>query len=574
VAGVVARFEVAVSGDLPRLRVPVGDDAVRWRTFPSERTLVVAARTLTSTVRVLEVLPGLLRDDPRVAVVFAYDATSAFNDGVLELLRTAGCRVMPWEQLGAADPDLILSASENIDVPDGGCPVLVLPHGIGFQKFVPDARSSGTRLSGMVPDSLLASGRGWLAISHPDQEAQLVAAHPGIAGRMLLTGDPCFDELAASLPSAGAYRDALGVRTGQRLVVVSSTWGPTSLIGQDPALPGRLLAELPLDEYRVAAVLHPNVWSGHGAWQVRTLLASAREAGLLLVPPAHAWRPTLVAADLVVADHGSVGLYAAALGKPVVLAAFGDESVPRTAAEDLARTAPRLLREAPLRPQIERALDAEPSGGHGGIRAKVFAEPGHALARLRSAVYDLMKLSDRHDGMPPVLTLPSPEVPPAVVTSWWAAAMVAADEEPTVVTVRRHPASVARRPEGEPGVVWHLACCEQERDSRLTESASVLVHRAPAASRDTARAWVKEALERYPGSWTAVAALPSGGCLAGLRGGTLVEVAGTGRTVAPDLLAAAVHACLRKGLPGQGVVVTLRAGAGPGQDVSVRTVPS
>ncbi|MFC8585612.1 hypothetical protein ACFUGD_13850 [Streptomyces sp. NPDC057217] len=42
------------------LRVPVGRDAERWRTFPGERTLVVAARTVVSTTRVLECLPAVL----------------------------------------------------------------------------------------------------------------------------------------------------------------------------------------------------------------------------------------------------------------------------------------------------------------------------------------------------------------------------------------------------------------------------------------------------------------------------------------------------------------------------------
>ncbi|GGR22583.1 hypothetical protein GCM10010497_25890 [Streptomyces cinereoruber] len=105
------------------LRVPVGRDAERWRTFPGERTLVVAARTVVSTTRVLECLPAVLRDDSRVSVVFAYDPTSAFNDGVLDLLHDSGCRVMPWSQLGDVSPDPVLTASENVDLPEGTCPV-------------------------------------------------------------------------------------------------------------------------------------------------------------------------------------------------------------------------------------------------------------------------------------------------------------------------------------------------------------------------------------------------------------------------------------------------------------------
>lgn len=162
---------------------------------------------------------------------------------------------------------------------------------------MPDSRAPRSRLSGVVPDRLLESGRAWLAISHPGQEDQLLATHPMATGRTLLVGDPCFDELLVSLDQAGAYRAALGVPDGQRLVVLSSTWGPTSLIGQNPGLPARLLAALPYDEFRVAAIIHPNVWSGHGAWQIRTTLAAALDAGLILIPPStpggrHSWPRT------------------------------------------------------------------------------------------------------------------------------------------------------------------------------------------------------------------------------------------------------------------------------------------
>ncbi|WP_309235309.1 hypothetical protein, partial [Streptomyces sp. TRM64462] len=400
---------MAVNASAERLlKVPVGQDAHRWATYRGERTLVVAVRTVTSAVRVLETLPALLRDDHRVTVVFAHDPTSAFGDGVTDVLHDAGCRVMPWEQLGLIEPDLILSASENVDVPDGDCPVLVLPHGIGFQKYVPDARAPRTRLSGVVPDALLEAGRAWLAVSHPDQEEQLRATHPKAAGRTLLVGDPCYDELAASVHRAAAYRRALGVPDGRRLVLVSSTWGPTSLLGRDPELPHRLLASLPYDEYRVAAVLHPNVWSAHGAWQIRSALATALEAGLLLVPAVHSWRPALVAADAVVGDHGSVTLYGAALGTPVLLGAFGSDVVPGTAVEDLGRDAPRLdpLRDA--REQLEAVLREHRAERHAALAERAFAEPGRALERLRTVLYELLGLPEPESGPPPVLTLPPP----------------------------------------------------------------------------------------------------------------------------------------------------------------------
>lgn len=541
------------------LRVPVGYDAHRWSTFRSEKTLVVAARTVTSTVRVLEALPALLRGDSRVAVVFAYDATSAFNDGVLDLLRDTGCRVMPWSQLGDVVPDLILSASENIDVPEGDCPVLVLPHGIGFQKLVPDSRAHQTRLSGVVPDSLLETGRAWLAVSHPDQEAQLLATHPKTSGRTLLIGDPCFDELSTSLPHSASYRQALGIADNQRLVVLSSTWGPTSLLGQDPELPARLLAALPYDEYRVAAVLHPNVWSAHGAWQIRTALAPALEAGLLLMPTAHAWRPALVAAHAVVGDHGSVTLYGAALGKPVLLASFGGDAVPGTAVTRLGQIAPRLDPREDMRRQIESAVRDHIADRYAEISKLAFATPGQALSRLRTALYHLLKLAEPGSAQPPSpLTLPRPDTPTTTVTSWMVSTTAGSEAGHPVITIRRHPATVSGVAGEDADGYLHLVCDEEERDHRLAESASVLIRRHPATTAVTALRWIQDTLKRLPGSRLAATALRGSGCLMGLRDGRIVEATVTGPAVDPGLPAALVYTCLRAGLSLDDTFVTLR----------------
>ena len=543
----------------PHLRVPVGDDAHRWSTFRTRKTLVVAARTVTSTVRVLEALPAVLRGDSRVAVVFAYDPTSAFNGGVLDLLHDAGCRVMPWTQLPAIEPDLILSASENIDVPEGDCPVLVLPHGIGFQKLVPDSRAQRTRLSGVVPDSLIEAGRAWLAVSHPDQEKQLLALQPKVSGHTLLTGDPCFDELAMSLRHAAAFKQALGVAEERRLLVISSTWGPTSALGRDPGLPARLLAQLPYDGYQVGLILHPNVWSAHGEWQIRTLLADALDAGLTLIPPVHEWRPALVAADAVVGDHGSVTLYAAALGKPVLLAAFGSDSVPGTAIARLGQDAPRLSQHGDMYRQIEAAVTAHVPDRYAEVSRLAFAEPGQALARLRTAVYRLLKLAEPEFAPPPQPTLlPRPNTQATAVTSWIVETTAA---EPSVINVRRHPAAVcADRTEGTDAYL-HLACDEDERDQRLTESASILLRHHPAPTAGPALRWTQDTLNRFPGARLAAVALAEGGFLMGLRDGRTIEATVTGAAADPGLPAAVLYTCLRAGLPfdrPRGVVLAVR----------------
>jgi hypothetical protein len=562
----------AVFGSVP-LRVPVGPDAHRWSTFRGDRTLVVAARTVTSTVRILESLPALLHGDRRITVVFAHDPTSAFSAGVLELLHEAGCRVMPWEQLADIRPDLILTASENVDIPEGDCPVLVLPHGVGFQKLVPDSRSSGDRLSGVVAESLLETGRAWLAMSHPAQEEQLLAAHPKAAGRTLLVGDPCFDELVASRSLRGVYRDALGLTEQQRLVVVSSTWGSTSLLGRHPDLPARLLGELPCDTYRVAAIVHPNVWAAHGTWQIRTLQAAALDAGLLLMPDVHAWRPALVAADVVVGDHGSVTLYGASAGKPVLLAAFGEDAVPDTAIQDLAALTPRLETRGDMLRQIEDVMHGHAPDRYASIARGAFAEPGHALARLRAALYQLLKLPE------PPSPPPHPPLPPAAgpiassVTSWQVTTGVSRRDAPPTVVVHRYPAAVSARRETHtdaPLSFTHLACSDGERDTRLVQSASVHLRQHPATTVVGALRWIRDTLTRLPGSLMAASAVHAGGCLVGLQDGRVVEATATGLGREPGLTAAVVYACLRAGRPLDEAWVTLRIDDAHDEDVVLR----
>ncbi|NGO68952.1 hypothetical protein [Streptomyces boncukensis] len=552
----------------------IRDDAARWNTLRSEKTLAVAARTLVSTIRVLECLPSLLRGDSRVAVVFAYDPTSAFSEGVLDVLHDAGCRVLPWDRLTALAPDLLLSASENIDPPQGDYPVLVLPHGVGFQKFVPDSRSPGTRLSGVVGDRLLKSGRAWLTISHPHQHRQLQESHPEAAERTVLVGDPCFDELRAGLGQAARFRRALGVPDGRRLVVLSSTWGSTSLLGRQPQLPARLLEALPYDEYRVAAILHPHVWSAHGEWQIRTLQAAALEAGLILIPPFREWRSALVAASVVVGDHGSVTLYGAALGKPVVLGAFGGDAVPGTAVAALGRRAPRLRTQDSPERVIEPALTRHDPHRYDDVAALAFAESGQALTRLRALVYDLLGLGEPAAPAAPVLAPAAPESEPLPVTSWVVTTSVARDADPPTVEVRRHPAAVART-EGEgPAGFHHLCCAEDERDTRLTESASVLLCREPGGiPAAAALRWIAGTLSRFPGSLLAAARIRGGGCLVGLRDGRVVEAAPTGPDPGAGPLTALVYTCLRAGLPLGPAVVALRTGADREVDVALRVRP-
>ncbi|WP_406147738.1 CDP-glycerol glycerophosphotransferase family protein [Streptomyces sp. NBC_01012] len=545
-----------------RILVPVGPDAARWRTFGTERTVVAAARTVTSLLRVLDVLPEIVHDDPRITVVFAYDPTSAFNNGVLDLLRSQGCRILPWSQLGEITPDLLISASENIKVPHGDYPVLVLPHGVGFHKQVPDSSGPGTRLSGLVHDDLLAARRAWLAISHPDQEAQLAAAHPGTVGRTVLVGDPCLDRLRASVRWRERYRAALGVAAGTRLVLVSSTWGEESLAGSWPGLPADLLAQLPTDEYRVALVLHPNVWSAHGDWQVRLMQRTALESGLIVVDPTDGWQQALVASDLVIGDHGSVTLYGAALDRPLLLGAFGSEAVHGTAGYALRSAAVRLEPDHPLRQQLDAASAGHRRDGFAEVSAAAFAEPGRALSKLRELVYDLLHLPrpkqpGRGPRAFPVRALSATTARSLMVHT----SVVRVPGDEPRVEVRRFPAALAGETAESESAFWHLACDVEEPDTRLTESAAVIWSASEVLTPDAGRQRVSSLLADFPGARIAAVPAGDGRCVVGVRDGASVHV-GTAEGPGPDpgTAAAAVYVCLRLGMPLEAAAMTVVQG--------------
>ncbi len=511
--------------------------------------MLAVARTFTSAVRLLEAL-AVFRRDARVEVLFALDDSSAFSVGVDALLERAGVRLVPWHEIAELGPDLVLMASENVPVRGLDAPVLVLPHGIGFHKYVPDSRGPGRRLSGVVPADRLGEPGVWMAISHPEQREQLRAEHPEAARRCVLIGDLALDRMAASAALRDRYRDALGVGPGQRLVVVSSTWGPGSLLARRRTLPARLLGALPADEYRVALVAHPNVWSWHGPHQLGLWLADAFDAGLVRVPPEAGWQAALLAADVVVGDQGSVSLYATALPRPFLLAAGDGPVVPASPAGELARLAVRLDDAAPLAGQVARAA-AQDTDRLLPLADRMFGARGRTAATLRAFVYELLELAVP-DGDAPLRAVPPPEPAVDEPRSFVVHSRAEADG---ALAVRRWPAAVADPGPAEPGAFRHLSVGDDEPDRRLPDNATVLVRRAPLAG-EAAAAWLSSALDRHPELLVAVTALADGGCAALLRDGSRVRATGTDD---PALAGTALYHRVRAGEPADGSA-TIRVG--------------
>lgn len=377
------------------LPMPVGLDADRWVTRHGCRTVLVVVHTLVSGHRLLDVVDDI-ETDPRIQVVFTV-APDAFQYGVWEMLVGLGALLLPWHQAVRERFDVAIAASRG-GLHELHAPVVLLPHGAGFGKAVQPGPGSGPPaveqiVYGLDAQRLTHNGRvipTVLALPHEGQLAVLERQCPQAVAVARVTGDPCLDRLVASLPFRRQYRDAFGLTSRQRLVVVSSTWGADGVFGHHPDLLPHLMTALPASRFRVAALLHPAVWTAHGRRQVRAWLRDCREAGLIVLDPAEDWRGLIVASDVVIGDHGSVTVYAAAIGRPVLRLAPPTDGVTTTGSAQalLAAQAGALQVDRPLLGQVLAVPPVDPDT----IATALTSRPGQSGLLLTEQIYQLLGL--------------------------------------------------------------------------------------------------------------------------------------------------------------------------------------
>ncbi|WP_260327069.1 hypothetical protein [Streptomyces sp. TLI_185] len=544
------------------IRVPVGDDAARWATRGRSHKVLLVVHNVTAATRLLDVLP-LFHDDFRVQLLATCPGSSAFRAGVVELLDGTGVPVLPWEQAVETPVALAVSASFGGQLRSLSGVLTVLSHGVGYTKTLatPDTRhptpGSGQERSdpvfGMSPEWLLDENdkpiADALVLSHPEQYQRLRTVCPEAAPTAVLAGDPCWDRILAARPYRDRFRRALGVGRGQRLIVLNSTWNPESLFGDGggddvlPSLLPRLTSEFPADEYRLATVLHPNVWQGHGPGQIRAWLDRARRAGLSLIDPLEGWRQALLAADAVIGDHGSVTYYAAALGTPVLLGAAPLAGLdPEAPVHAFVRTAPRLDPARPLRPQLDALVDhhqppSEPA-------EFVSSAPGESATRLRRLFYDRIGIPEP-DAPARLEPLPLPPYEPATHTV------------PLLVLTRllgSGEVSVTRyagpHPAPDNAGEAHTAVHEDTLESEQLPLADVVFRYGDENDpRFVSPAhWTAEILARHPHCALAAYVTGPGSCVVRTRSGTSIRLdAGPGADADPAAYASALHAWLAAG---------------------------
>ncbi|MGW0821008.1 hypothetical protein [Streptomyces sp. NPDC002845] len=372
-----------------------------------------------------------------------------------------------------------------------------------------------------------------IVLSHKEQLDRLALSCPQALPAAVVAGDPCIDQLRAGLPFRENYRQALGLLPGQRLVVVSSTWGGGSVLGSPHAeVLRRALAELPVDEFRVLAAVHPNAWHGHGLWQLHSWLAPFLDSGLLLPAPETAtWKAALCATDFLLGDHGSLTMYGISLGIPCILGTFEESKVaPGSPMERLGRLLPRLSATRPLQQQLAAVVGQQSDPELRAVGQTVTSEPGRANELLRRLFYSWLRL-DEPDHPAAVSTIPVPvqpsgpgarhvphEAPMFVTVSITDDHQVAADGE---VTVRRFPAARQHGP-GRHIASAHLAADRDDPDRRWPRAADVLLVPRGRTADPENDPWCAYAAE-FSGCGLVAAETEGDGCLALFPDGSRVR---------------------------------------------------
>ncbi|WP_344343501.1 translation initiation factor 2, partial [Kitasatospora putterlickiae] len=478
------------------------------------RGVLFAVRSAAALHRLLDVLP-VFDGDARVRCRFTLVPGSAFDVDALAAVASSGARCLSWPEALACHHDLILTASPKGELAALRGPKVLLPHGAGFNKALSEEGSPHLP-SGLDPAFLLSADQRPIAdlhaLAHPDQVARLAAQCPPAGATALVAGDPTLDRILGSLDRREAFRTALG--TGpRRLVVLSSTWGPESLLARHPDLPARLATRLPYDTYQLALVVHPNEYSRTGSFDLARRLRPALDAGLVLAGPYEEWAALLVAGDTVVTDHGSTALYAAALDRPMVAVCDGGpELVPGSPMARLLAAAPRL---DPDGDDAAAVLAAPPTAaGTRRFAEAAFALPGEALTTLGPELYKLLGLAS-----PPWPARPRPLATPPAAPRVPAAFAI---QVRSGRTAEGPVVDIDRLPPWTDLPYHHLAAEYGRAGIREAQSAALLYRWANDAPPSdaarhheyrTAAAWTAEALADHPGCRTAAVILSPTHCL-------------------------------------------------------------
>ncbi|MEU6857807.1 hypothetical protein AB0B28_02855 [Glycomyces sp. NPDC046736] len=450
----------------------------------NRRLLLFAGRTSQALARLRYDVEPLFSPDPRLTIAYTLIPGSRFESGAPDFAHRNDIELLPWSTARTLAPDLVVTASPDPCLYEADAPVLTLPHGAGHNRLRPEL--SG--VSGLSPEQIQGpEGQvpDFMALPGPAALTRLAIDCPAAVPHAEVCGDVCLERLRASTAQRDAYREALGVE-GRNLILLSSSWDATALGRKAETLPERLHAELPLDDFALAYIPHPND-DLTAPSRLTGLLHPQLQNGLIMIPPDEGWRAALVAADCIIGDHGSVTFFGATIGLPVLLATFGFANMPpELPLARFGRTAPRFNQAKPAAPQLREAIARGPVEFD---YAAALAEPTPGPAtRLATAAYRLLNLAPPAPPAPPAVPLPA-QLPQCRPTYSWRWA-------PNGSNGTRYPISIPTTiPDYRDG---HLVADTATPDPRLRNAANVILSHTQPTTVDKAITATRTLLQRHP----------------------------------------------------------------------------
>jgi hypothetical protein len=106
-----------------------------WTTRRPERTVLGVVHNITSATRLFDVIPLLARD-PRIQVFFTCTGSSPFTRGAHEYLAEREVAVLTWDQAVELQADLAISTSHGGRLSELSTPLIILPHGMGYNRYL------------------------------------------------------------------------------------------------------------------------------------------------------------------------------------------------------------------------------------------------------------------------------------------------------------------------------------------------------------------------------------------------------------------------------------------------------
>jgi hypothetical protein len=121
----------------------------RWRTASTERTVLAVVHNVTAATRLLDVLP-LVAADQRIQVIFSVVGSSAFTAGTENFLLASGAALIPWDRVPDHNVNLAIAASYGGNLQEPQAPLIVLPHGMGYNKYYGEPENRVWAFCGVV----------------------------------------------------------------------------------------------------------------------------------------------------------------------------------------------------------------------------------------------------------------------------------------------------------------------------------------------------------------------------------------------------------------------------------------